>query len=291
MEAWTMQFGVIIFPTEYAIPIDRLAELAEDRGMESLWVPEHPAIPVDRTTQYPPGEPLPAEYWNALDPFVALAFAAKATRRLRLGTGICLIPEREPIVTAKAISTLDLLSGGRVILGIGGGWLGEEMALFGSEFDKRWAITRERIQAMKRLWTDEEPEFHGKFVDFPKLKFFPKPVQKPHPPILIGAGSRWARQRVVDWADGWMPNMIDPARFARGLDDIRRRAAEKGRDMSTISATAFGVRPEPEIIRAFAEAGAQRVICVLPPRPEAVVLPVLDRFAAVAREFEALPST
>jgi len=282
-----MDFGALIFPTDYAIPVDRLAELLEDRGFESLWVPEHPAIPVERQTQYPPGEPLPREYWNALEPFVALAFAARATKRLKLGTGICLVPERDPIHLAKTVSSLDLLSGGRVLLGVGGGWLGEEMALFGVDFARRWAVTRERVLAMKRLWTEEEPEFHGRYVDFPRVKLFPKPVQKPHPPILIGAGSRWARQRVVEWADGWMPNFTTPPRFARGLDDIRRHAAEAGRDMATISATAFGVQPDADTIRAFAEAGAGRVIFSLPSRSEADLLPLLDRCSEAMQSYAA----
>ncbi|MHB8574493.1 MAG: LLM class F420-dependent oxidoreductase [Dehalococcoidia bacterium] len=274
-----MDFGALIFPTDYAIPVDRLAELLEDRGFESIWVPEHPAIPVDRRTPYPPGEPLPKEYWSALDPFVALAFAARATKRLKLGTGICLVPERDPIQLAKSVASLDLLSGGRVVFGIGGGWLGEEMELFGTAYDKRWAVTRERVLAMKRLWTEAEPEYHGRYVNFPPIKVFPKPVQKPHPPVLIGAGSRWARQRVVDWADGWMPNFITPERMARGLDDIRRRAAEKGRDMSTISATAFGSPHTADAVRGFAEAGAQRVVFSLPSESEAEILPRIDRLA------------
>ncbi len=280
-----MDFGAIIFPTDYAIPVDRLAELLEDRGFESLWVPEHPAIPVDRRTPYPPGEPLPREYWSALDPFVALAYAGRATKRLKLGTGICLVPERDPIQLAKTVASLDLLSGGRVLFGIGGGWLGEEMELFGTAFEKRWAVTRERVLAMKRLWTEEEPEYHGKYVDFPKVKVFPKPVQKPHPPILIGAGSRWARHRVVDYADGWMPNFITPPRLARGIEDIRQRAGEKGRDTSEISFTAFGGQPDADTIRAFAEAGAHRVIFGLPPAPEAQILPLLDTMTNVMHEF------
>ncbi len=280
-----MDFGILMFPTDYAVPFDRLAELAESRGVESVWAPEHPAIPVERTTLYPPGEPLPKEYWNALDPFVALAFAARATTRLKLGTGICLVPEREPIQLAKSVASLDLVSGGRFFFGIGGGWLGEEMRLFGVEFEKRWAVTRERVLAMKRIWTEEEPEYHGRHVDFPRIKVFPKPVQQPHPPILIGAGSRWARQRGVDWADGWMPNFSPPQHFARGVEDIRRRAAEAGRDPATISFSAFGVKADVDSVLAYAEAGAGRVVFSLPSLPEAEILPLLDRCAGVIDQF------
>jgi probable F420-dependent oxidoreductase len=284
-----MQHALMIFATEYAIPIDRLAAIAEDRGFESLFVPEHPAIPYDRRTPYPPGEPLPKEYWHIIDPFIALAYAARVTTRLKLGTGICLVSEHEPIQLAKTVASLDHLSGGRFIFGIGAGWLREEAELFGIDFDKRWAITADRIRAMKTIWTEDEPEYHGKHVDFEKIAVYPKPVQKPHPSVLIGAGSRWARQRVVDWADGWMPNFITPARMVRGMAEIRARAAEKGRDPKTISFTAFGVPPDADTIRAYEEAGTDRVIFVLPPRSEDEVLPVIDRISAAIREASATP--
>lgn len=279
-----MHYGVFMFPTAYAIPIDRLAELAEDRGFESLFVPEHPAIPYDRRTPYPPGEPLPKEYWHIIDPFVALAYAAKATTRIKLGTGICLASEHEPVTLAKTVASLDHLSGGRVLFGIGAGWLREEAELLGTNFDKRWAITADRIKAIKRIWTEDEPEYHGKHVDFEKIAVYPKPAQKPHPPVLLGAGSRWARQRVAEWADGWMPNFINPGRMARGMEEIRGFCAERGRDPASISFSAFGVPPNADTLRAYDACGTDRVILMLPAAPESEVLPLLDRWVAARRE-------
>ena len=281
-----MQYAIFIFPTDEAIPIDRLAALAEDRGFEALFVPEHPAIPYDRRTPYPPGEPLPREYWRCPDPFVTLAFAAKATTRLKLGTGICLVSEHEPITLAKQIATLDHLSGGRFLFGIGAGWLREEAELFGIDFERRWAITADRIRAMRALWREERAEYHGKHVDFEPLAVFPKPAQQAGPPVLLGAGSRWARQRVAEWADGWMPNFITPARMARGMEEIRAHCQERGRDPSTVSFTAFGVPPDAETLRAYAALGTDRVIVMLPPKPEADILPLLDRITATRKEAE-----
>jgi len=283
-----MDYGLIMFPTEYAIPIDRLAVLAEDRGFESLFAPEHPAIPYDRRTPYPVGEPLPKEYWHIIDPFVALAYAARATTRLKLGTGICLVSEHEPIQLAKAVASLDHLSGGRFLFGVGAGWLREEAELFGIDFEKRWAITADRVRAMKRIWTEDEPEYHGKHVDFEKIAVYPKPVQKPHPPVLLGAGSRWARQRVVDWAEGWMPNFVTPSRLARGMAEIRTYAAERGRDPDSISTSAFGVPPDADILRQYDQLGCTRAIFIVPPVPESEVLPILDRCTAAMREAAAV---
>jgi probable F420-dependent oxidoreductase len=285
-----MEYAVFIFPTDEAIPIDRLAVLAEDRGFEALFVPEHPAIPYDRRTPYPPGEPLPREYWRIPDPFVALAYAARATTRLKLGTGICLLSEHEPITLAKTIASLDHLSGGRFLFGIGAGWLREEAELFGTDFDRRWAITADRVRAMRAIWREERPEYHGKHVNFEPIAVFPKPAQKEGPPVLLGAGSRWARQRVAEWADGWMPNFITPARMARGMEEIRAHCRESGRDPATVSFTAFGVPPDAETLRAYAALGTDRVIVMLPPKPEADILPILDRITAARIEAEATPA-
>ena len=284
-----MQYGVFIFPTEYAIPIDRLAALAEDRGFESLLVPEHPAIPYDRRTPYPPGEPLPREYWHCIDPFIALAYAARATSRIKLGTGICLVSEHEPITLAKTIASLDHLSGGRVLFGIGAGWLREEAELFGIDFERRWAITAERIAAMKRIWREDEPEYSGKHVAFEKIAVYPKPAQRSGPPVLLGAGSRWAKRRVAEWADGWMPNFISPSRMERGMAEIRAHCSAIGRDPATVSFTAFGVPPNPEVLRAYRDLGTDRVICMLPPAAEDEVVAALDRFHAAVREVEGQP--
>src|SRR2546429_4969741 len=185
MEA-AMRLGVVSCPAEYAIRPDELARALEERGFESLWVPEHTHIPASRRSPWPGGADLPKDYWHAYDPFLALTAAAMATSRLRLGTGICLVIERDPIITAKEVASLDRLSGGRVLFGIGGGWNAEEMGDHGTAWKSRWRLLRERVLAMKEIWTKKEPQFHGDFVNFDKILADPKPVQKPHPPILIG---------------------------------------------------------------------------------------------------------
>ncbi len=200
-----MHYGVVMFATEYAIPPDELARALEERGFESVWFPEHTHIPASRKTPWPGGGELPRDYWSAYDPFVALTAAAAATRRLKLGTGICLVIERDPITTAKEVATLDRLSGGRFLFGIGGGWNAEEMENHGAQFKTRWRLLRERVLAMKEIWTKREAEFHGEFVRFDKIWADPKPLQKPHPPILIGGDGATTFDRVVEFGDGWMP--------------------------------------------------------------------------------------
>src|SRR5690349_2855374 len=179
-----MHLGVTLFATDYAIRPDELARAAEERGYESLWFPEHTHIPASRRSPWPGGPTLPKEYWHTHDLFVALGMAAAVTTRLRLGSGICLLVERDPITTAKEVATLDFLSGGRFLFGIGGGWNAEEMEDHGTDFRTRWKLLRERVLAMKRIWTEDEPGFEGELVQFPPLWSWPKPVQKPHPPIL-----------------------------------------------------------------------------------------------------------
>src|SRR5881296_3520479 len=186
LEEVPMHYGVVMFPTEYAMAPDELARALEERGFESVWFPEHTHIPASRRSPWPGGGELPRDYWSSYDPFVALMAAGAATRRLRLGTGICLVIERDPITMAKEVASLDHISRGRVLFGIGGGWNAEEMANHGTDFGVRWQILRERITAMKEIWTQDEAEFHGKYVNFDPMWSYPKPVQKPYPPILMG---------------------------------------------------------------------------------------------------------
>jgi probable F420-dependent oxidoreductase len=244
-----MDFGAVMFPTEYAIQPDELARALEERGFESLWLPEHTHIPVSRRSPWPLGPDLPREYWHAYDPFVALTAAAAATRRLRLATGVCLLVERDPIVTAKEVATLDRLSGGRFIFGIGGGWNAEEMEHHGTPFAARWRILRERVLAMKELWTRDEPAFDGEFVKFARSWAWPKPLQQPHPPILMGGNAPRTFDRVVEFCDGWMPiggrAAID---FPGQIADLRRRAEQAGRDPRSIAVTVFAARPDPSEI-------------------------------------------
>ena len=276
-----MHVGLSMFPTEYAIHVGELAREAEARGFESLFLPEHTHIPTSRRSSWGGGPKLPQEYWHTHDPFVALAIASAATTRLKLGTGICLVIERDPIVTAKCVASLDVLSNGRFLFGIGGGWNAEEMENHGTEFKSRFALMSERVLAMKAIWTQDEPEFHGRFVSFDPIWAYPKPAQKPHPPILLGGESGHTLQRVVDFCDGWLPRVRGGFDVAPGLADLKARAARAGRDMKTISVTIFGVAPDRAALDRYAALGITRVIFGLPSKDRDAVLPLLDRYAAV----------
>ncbi len=280
-----MKFGVFMFDTDYAIRIDELARAAEERGFESLWIPEHTHIPKSRKSPWPGGAELPKEYWHTHDPFVALAMAAAVTTRLRVGTGICLVIERDPITLAKEVASLDALSNGRFLFGIGGGWNAEEMANHGTAFKARWRVLRERVLAMKAIWTKDEPEFHGEFVNFDPIWSHPKPVQKPHPPILLGVNTPGGRQRVVEYGDGWLPLAVRAGDIAAGVADLRRRAAEAGRDPGTITVSVYGAKADEGLLRQYEKAGVERAVFALPAADRDTVLPLLDRNATLIRAF------
>jgi len=279
-----MHYGVFIFNTDYAIRIDELARAAEQRGFESLFVPEHTHIPASRRTPFPGGGDLPKEYWHTLDPFVALSAAAAVTTTLKVGTGICLVIERDPIVTAKEVATLDRLSNGRFLFGVGAGWNAEEMENHGADFKSRFRLLRERILAMKEIWTKEEAEFHGEFVRFDKIWSHPKPTQRPHPPVLMGGENAYALQRVVDYCEGWFPRgRAGQEAILSALADLKARAARAGRDLRTISTSVFGAKPDPAVLARFAEAGFTRVLLGLPSADRDTVLPLLDTYAQLIR--------
>jgi probable F420-dependent oxidoreductase len=278
-----MHIGICIFPTEYSIRIDELAREMEQRGFESLFVPEHTHIPTSRRSPFAGGQPLPREYAHTLDPFVGLTAAAAATTRLRIGTGICLLIERDTITTAKSVASLDLLSGGRFEFGIGGGWNAEEMEHHGTVFKTRFAKLREQVLALKEIWTKDEARFQGEFVRFEPIWAYPKPVQKPHPPILLGGESGYTLQRVVDFCDGWFPRGRNPELVLSGLRDLRERAARAGRDMRTISISAFATPADEKVLEQFAAAGVTRALLRLPPEGRDAVLPLLDQFAKLIR--------
>ena len=280
-----MRFGVMMFATDYAIRIDELARAVEERGFESLFVPEHTHIPKSRKSPWIGGRELPKEYWHTHDPFVALATAAAVTTRLKVGTGICLVIERDPITLAKEVASLDFLSKGRFLFGIGGGWNLEEMENHGTDPKRRWRLLRERILAMKAIWTQEEAEFHGELVSFAPIWSYPKPVQTPHPPILMGGNVPTARQRAVEFCDGWFP-IAGRASIAEGVADLRARAEKVGRDPNSISVSVFGAKPEETVLRGYEKAGVERAILPLPSADRDTVLPLLDRYAALARAFE-----
>jgi probable F420-dependent oxidoreductase len=278
-----MHFGLLQFSTDYAIHPSELARAAEERGFESLLFPEHTHIPTSRKSPWPGGKELPKEYWHTNDLFVALAMAAATTTRLKIGTGICLVIERDPILLAKEVATLDALSGGRVLFGIGGGWNAEEMENHGTNFKARWAILRERIEAMKAIWTQEEASYHGEHVSFDPLWSWPKPVQKPHPPILLGSATARGRQRVIEYCDGWMPIAGRGDDLLAGIEDLWRRADAAGRPRSTLGVTVFGAPAKPEAIERYRAAGVERVVFALPPAGRDEVLPILDRYAEAMR--------
>ena len=280
-----MKLGVVMFNTDYSIRIDELAREVEGRGFESLFLPEHTHIPVSRKRPWPGGPKLPQEYWHLLDPFVGLTAAAAATTRLKVGTGICLAVERDPIILAKQVASLDFLSGGRFLFAIGGGWNAEEMANHGTEYGQRWKILRERVLAMKEIWTKDEPEFHGEFVNFGPIWSWPKPVQKPHPPVLLGVNKPNARQKIVEFADGWFPLADRAGDIPEGIADLRRRAAAAGRDPDTLTVSVFGAKPDVEVLRSYEKAGVTRAIFGLPVADRDIVLMVLDDLAKFVEMF------
>jgi probable F420-dependent oxidoreductase len=276
-----MQFGAVMFPTDYAMPPDELARALEERGFESVWFPEHTHIPASRRSPWPGGGDLPREYWSCYDPFVALTAAAAATRRLRLGTGICLVIERDPIVLAKEVATLDRVSNGRVLFGIGGGWNAEEMENHGTPFKSRWRVLRERVLAMKEIWTKEEAEYHGEFVNFDRIWSHPKPVQKPHPPVIMGGDGKTTFDRVVEFGDGWMPILRPKVNPVERIPLLRDRLKAAGRDPNSVPISLFFAPPKKPALDELASAGIDRAIFGLPSEPRDKILPRLDAYAAV----------
>jgi probable F420-dependent oxidoreductase len=279
-----MKFGVTIFPTEYTISVPELARATEDLGFESLWVPEHTHIPAERRSPWPGGAELPREYSHALDPFLALTAAASVTTNLKLGTGVCLLIERDPITTAKEVATLDYLSQGRFLFGIGGGWNLEEMQNHGTNPEQRWKLLRERALAMKQIWTQDEATFNGELVNFLKVWQWPKPVQKPHPPVVIGGNGPHTLKRVIDYGDEWMPIV---GRGSRGVEDgmleLQRMAEEARR--GPIPVSVWGVRPEPEAIDHWLSQGVDRIVFGLPAAGRDQVLPRLERYAEAMKTY------
>jgi len=279
-----MKFGVTMFPTDYSIGPAELARATEERGFESLFFPEHTHIPTSRRTPWPAGTELPREYSHTLDPFVALSAAATATEHLLIGTGVCLVIERDPITLAKEVASLDLISGGRFLFGIGAGWNLEEMENHGTNPPQRWKLMREQVLAMKAIWTQDEAEFHGRLVNFDPIWSWPKPVQKPHPPVLLAGDGPHAFQRVVEYGDGWIPIPVVLQRpLSELIPELNRLAAEAGR--GPIPVTVYGTPSRPEVIEHYAELGVERCVFMLPSAPAEEVMPLLDRYAEVAKSF------
>jgi probable F420-dependent oxidoreductase len=277
-----MRIGVCYFPTDYGIDIRELARAAEDRGFESLLLPEHTHIPKSRRTPFPGGGDLPKCYSHTHDPFVALSFAAAATSKILLGTGICLIPQREPIVTAKCVASLDRLSNGRFVFGIGGGWNVDEMENHGARYETRFKLMRERILAMKALWTQDEAAFHGEMVNFDPVWSYPKPVQRPHPPILLGGSSDYTVKRVVEFCDGWLPIARGGFNARQAVARLRQAASAAGRDYSTLSLGVFAAPPDKAVLDEYRDAGIHRAVLAIPDLTRDEILGVLDKYARLA---------
>src|SRR5215471_18436974 len=276
-----MHFGVSMFHTDYSIPAVELARALEARGFESMWAPEHSHIPVPRKTPFPGGGELPKPYYEVMDPFVVLSAAAVVTKTLKLATGVCLVVQRDPIQTAKLVASIDQVSNGRFVFGVGGGWNREEIEDHGTAFATRFKLMRERIEAMKAIWMQSKPEYHGEFVSFPPMMTWPKPVQKPYPPIIVGGAYPYGARRAIAYGDGWVPHARRPAYgdVLNLLPDFKKMATEAGRDPATIPITIFGVAEDQELIKRYRDAGVARLVFNLPPAQADEVLPLLDHCA------------
>ena len=274
-----MKFGTMLYSTDYAMRPDEFAFASEERGFESVWYPEHTHIPAERRSPFPGGGDLPQEYWHMYDPFIALMAAAGATKTIKLGTGVCLITERDPIVTAKEVSSLDRLSNGRFLFGIGAGWNAEEMENHGTQFKQRWKVLEERIEAMKSCWTQDDSEYHGDFVDFAPIWSWPKPVQNPHPPIIMGAASSWGRERVARYCDGWVPLPAQMENIEADIADLEVRLKNHGRKLSDIEISFFWAPEDIEELKRYRDLGVDRAILACPAASNEETFRTLDKHA------------
>ena len=278
-----MQFGASMFFTDYSMTAAALARALEERGFESLWAPEHSHIPASRSTPWGGGGELPKRYYDVMDPFISLTMAAAATTTLKLGTGVCLVNQRDPIQTAKLVASLDQVSGGRFLFGIGVGWNREEMENHGTAFDTRAKLVRERVEAMQAIWTKSKAEYHGEFVDFDPIMAWPKPVQKPHPPILVGGAFPQGARRALRYGNGWIP-IAGRAPLQEALAAFRTMAAEAGRDLATVPVSTFGAPEDLDEIRRYRELGVSRMVVTLDSGAAEEILPILDRWSALIRQ-------
>jgi probable F420-dependent oxidoreductase len=276
-----MNIGVSTRVSSQSLDVALVAQKAESLGFESVWLPEHGVMPVHVTTRYQgsPDGSIPPSMSDIGDPFIGLARASALTQTIKLGTGICLVPERNPLLLAKEIATLDRLSGGRFLFGIGAGWLREETEIMGGDFARRWSQTREAVLVMKELWTKEEAEYHGRFYDFPPVRSLPKPVQTPHPPIYLGGSAGNVFKRVVAWGDGWMPTRATPEDVKRGRSTLDKLCETAGRDSRSVEIMVYGEAGDPEMLKRFEEAGASRAIVRLATTEGDAALTDLERMA------------
>ena len=274
-----MKFGIAIFPTDYAISMTELAPAVEALGFESLWVAEHSHIPTSRSSRWAGGAELPKQYWHTMDPFIALTLAAMTSKTIRLGTGICLVAQRDPIHTAKSTASLDLISGGRFLFGVGAGWNREEMEDHGTNFTTRWKLMREKVEAIKTIWTQDVAEYRGDMVNFGPMWSWPKPIQKPHPPVILGGSGPGIVERVVRYADGWMPNRGD---VIERIPELQERAKAAGRAPIPVS---YYPRAGANEIERLAKAGVERLIYYVPPDGRDPALKKLEELGDMVRPY------
>ena len=281
-----MKIGAAIFFTDYSMSPAALGRALEERGFESLWAPEHSHIPTSRSVAFPAGGELPKKYYDVMDPFVTLSAAAAATTRLLLGTAICLVIQRDPIQTAKSVASLDQISNGRFLFGVGAGWNSEEMENHGTVYKTRLSLMRERIEAMKQIWTQPTASYKGRFVEFSEMMSWPKPVQKPHPPIIMGGAFPFGAKRAIDYCDGWFPHAVRPAygEVIEMFAQFRQMAAEAGRAAESVPITVYGVGENIDLLKRYRDAGTARVMFELPSAGEEEILPMLDRCAELIRQ-------
>ena len=275
-------FGASMFFTDYSMTPGELGRALEERGFESVWAPEHSHIPVARRSPWPGGADLPKRYYDTMDPFISLTAAAVATTTLKLGTGVCLVNQRDPIQTAKLVASLDQVSGGRFLFGIGIGWNAEEMENHGTVFATRAKLVRERVEAMKAIWTQSKAEYHGEFVNFDPIMAWPKPVQKPHPPVIVGGAFPQGARRALRYGNGWIP-IAGRAPIEDALRAFQQMAAESGRDPAEVPISTFGASENLDEIRRLRDLGVTRMVVSLDSEKADTVLPVLDRWAALIR--------
>lgn len=275
-----MKLGVAMFFTDYSMTPQELAIAAEQRGFDSVWSPEHSHIPLSRKSAFPSGGDLPKKYFDAMDPFVALMAAAAVTKTIKVGTGVCLVAQRDPIQTAKSVASIDQLSNGRFLFGIGNGWNRDEMENHGTKFETRHKLARERVEAMKEIWSRSKPEYHGEMVNFDPMMTWPKPLQKPYPPIWVGGAFPYGARRAIRYGDGWMPHRARPSypNVRDFLPEFRKLAAEAKRD---VPVTIWGAK-DGDTLKADRDAGVVRVIISLDSAKSDAILPELDRWAKLA---------
>ncbi len=280
-----MKFGAAMFFTDYSMGPAELAVALEERGFDIIWAPEHSHIPVSRKTPFVLGGDLPKRYYDVMDPFVTLTAAAAATKTIRVGTGVCLIAQRDPIQTAKLVASIDQVSGGRFVFGVGNGWNQDEMENHGTAYATRHKRARENIEAMKEIWTKSKAEYHGEFVNFDPMMTWPKPVQKPHPPILVGGAYPYSARRAVRYADGWMPQVTkgNPTPLTDLIPLFRQMCTEAGRDPAKMDISIGGQAPDLDLANRYRDLGVNTMSTSLPSEKRDTILPMLDKWVAIMR--------